>query len=328
MPIFFFGCCICQKRKVEIVMIKYYITKKGELENIEEPQKGCWINMIHPTEKECLEIEKLYNIEPDDLRAALDEEETSRITKEDDYNIVLVDIPSIEEKDGKNRFVTIPLGIIVHKDVLITVCLESTPILSFSSNKKKTVDTKFKTRMVLTMLLENAKLYLKYLRQINKQSEQLEVVLHKSIENAALLEMMELGRSLLYFTTSLKSNAAVLDKITKMSVIKKYEEDEDLMEDVIIENRQANEMAEIYNGVINGMMDAYSSIISNNMNVVQKFLATASIIIAIPSIIFDAYGMNVDVPFDNLSAAFPIVITIATVATLLMYQYLKHKRMY
>ena len=311
-------------------MIKYYITKKGVLESIDEAVKGCWINMVHPTEKECQEIETKYGIDPDDLRAALDEEETSRIAKEDDYTIMLVDIPSIEERDGKDRFVTIPLGVIVAKDVLITVCLENTTVLNFVKKNKPDVDTNFKTRMVLTILLENAKLFLKDLRIINKKTEQLEQDLHKSIENAVLLELMELGKSLLYFNTSLKANSAVLEKLTKFQSIKKYEEDEDLLDDVIIENRQASEMADIYSGVINGMMDAYASVISNNMNVVQKFLATASIVIAIPSIIFDAFGMNIGgyVPFENNLHQFGIILSVALVASMVTIQYLKHKKMY
>ena len=139
-------------------MQKIFITKKGELVSIDEPQKGCWINLIHPTEKELVEIEEKYEIEADDLRAALDEEESTRITKEDNYTLILVDIPSTEEKDGKSRFITIPMAIILAKDALITVCLESTPILNFSGKTKKSVDTKLKTRMLLTILLENAKL--------------------------------------------------------------------------------------------------------------------------------------------------------------------------
>ena len=310
-------------------MQKIFITKKGELVGIDAPQKGCWINLIHPTEKELVEIEEKYEIEADDLRAALDEEETTRITKEDNYTLILVDIPSTEEKDGKSRFITIPLAIILAKDALITVCLESTPILNFSGKAKKSVDTKLKTRMLLTILLENAKLYLKNLRQINRQSEQLEVVLHHSIENPVLLEMMELGRSLLYFTTSLKGNNAVLEKLTKSAAITRYEEDEDLLEDVVIESKQASEMADTYSGVINGMMDAYSSIISNNMNVVQKFIAIAAIVISIPSIIFDAYGMNIDgVPFENSPYAFVVVVAAAAVASLLVLRYFNHKQMF
>ena len=319
---------VSEKKGIE--MIKYYTTNKGVLETINKPVKGCWINMVHPTEKECQEIEDKYNIDPDDLRAALDEEEISRVTKEDDYTLILVDIPTVEEREGKDRFVTIPAATIVHKDVLITVCLESTPILNFTKKNKPDVDTSFKTRMVLTLLLENAKLYLKYLRQINKKTEELEHDLHKSVENPVLLELMELGKSLLYFNTSLKSNTAVLEKLTKFQFIKKYEEDEDLMEDVLIETRQASEMADVYSGVINGTMDAYASIISNNMNVIQKFLATASIVIAIPSIIFDAYGMNISgiVPFEGMTHQFLIIVLIALVSSLLTIQYLKHKRMY
>ena len=311
-------------------MVKIFITRKGVLETIEEPEKGCWINMVHPTEKELVEIEEKYKIEPDDLRAALDEEEASRITKEDNYTLVLVDIPAIEEKNGKNRFTTIPLGIILAKSAIITVCLESTPILNFTTKAKRDViDTTLKTRMLLQILLENAKLYLKNLRQINKQSEQLEVVLHRSVENPALLEMMELGRSLLYFTTSLKGNNAILERLTKTASITRYEEDEDLLEDVIIESKQASEMADTYSGVINGMMDAYSSIISNNMNVIQKFIAIAAVVISIPSMVFDAYGMNIDgVPFEKSPNAFIIIVVLALMASGLVYQYFKHKKMF
>lgn len=311
-------------------MIKIYITRKGVLEQIDEPEKGCWINLVHPSEKELKEIGERYNIDEDDITAPLDIEEASRITKEDDYTLVLVDIPSIEEKGGKDRFITIPLAIILVKDAIITVCLKSTPILDFSKHfKKYPIDTKNKNRMMLRILLENSKLYLKNLRQIDKQSEQLELVLHRSIENAALLEMMELGRSLLYFTTSLKGNNAVLEKLTKSASITRYEEDEDLLEDVIIENKQASEMADTYSGVINGTMDAYSSIISNNMNVVQKFIAIAAIVITIPSLFFDAYGMNIEgVPFEHSRYAFIIIILAATIASMIVYQYFKHKKMF
>ena len=311
-------------------MVKIYMTKKGVLETIEEPQKGCWINMIHPTEKELIEIEEKYNIEADDLRAALDEEEASRLTKEDNYTLVLVDVPNIEEKNGKNRFSTIPFGIIIAKSAIITVCLESTPVLNFAQKgKKNIIDTSLKTRMLLQILLENAKLFLKYLRQINKQSEQLEIELQKSIENPVLLDMMELGRSLLYFTTSLKGNNIVLEKLSKTTSVTRYEEDEDLFEDVMIETKQASEMSETYSGVINGMMDAYSSIISNNMNVVQKFIAIVAIVITIPSMIFDAYGMNIEgVPFENSKYAFVIIVFASLFASYIVYQFFKHKKMF
>lgn len=309
-------------------MEKIYVYKDNALLQVDEPVRDCWINLVHPSEKELQEIEEKYNIESDDLRAALDEEEASRITKEDDYTLVLFDIPAVEQKDGKDRFITIPLGVILAKGAIITICLESSPILNFN-NKKKIINPRLKNRMLLVILLENSKLYLKNLRQINKQSEQLELVLHRSIENQALLEMMELGRSLLYFTTSLKGNNAILEKLTKTAAFTKYEEDEDLLEDVIIETKQATEMADTYSGVINGTMDAYSSVISNNMNVVQKFIAIAAIVISVPSMIFDAYGMNIDgVPLERSPQAFLYVIIIAGLASFAVYQYFKHKKMF
>ncbi|MBO4358883.1 MAG: magnesium transporter CorA family protein [Erysipelotrichaceae bacterium] len=310
-------------------MIKIYLSQNGKLETIDKPQKGCWISLVHPNEKELSEIEQKYKIESDDLRAALDEEEASRITKEDDYSMVLVDIPTIEDDNGKNRFSTIPMGIILAKGAVITVCLENTPVLNFNAKTSKSIDTTLKTRFLLQILLENAKLYLKYLRQINKQSEYLEVELKRSIENPVLLEMMELGRSLLYFTTSLKGNNAVLEKLSKTASVTRYEEDEDLFEDVMIESKQASEMADTYSGVINGMMDAYSSIISNNMNVIQKFIAIAAVVISIPSMVFDAYGMNIEgVPYENSPHAFIIIVVLALCASFLVAQYFNRKKMF
>ncbi|MDO4199120.1 MAG: magnesium transporter CorA family protein [Erysipelotrichaceae bacterium] len=313
-------------------MIKYYLTKNGKMEMPESPVKDCWISMIHPTEKELKYISELYNIEDDDIRAALDEDEATRITKEDDYTIIIVDIPTTtEEADGKTRFITLPMSVIFTKDTLITVCLESTPILNLVA-KRKDCDTKYKTRLLLQILFENAKHYLKYLKQINKQSEQLELILHSSIENSALLEMMQLGRALLYFMTSLKGNSSVLEKLTKASYIVKYEDDEDLLEDVMIESKQAMEMAETYSGVINGTMDGYASVISNNMNMVQKFLATASVIIAVPSIIFDFFGMNLledaTIPLTTQKYATIVILAVAAVATYVAHYYLKHKKNY
>ena len=313
-------------------MIKIYQTVGNKLKLIDNPVENCWINMINPTEKELIEIEQRYLIESDDLRAALDEEEASRLTKEDNYSLILVDAPYYDEEET-NRYDTIPFGMFITKDAFITICLRDvTSSLFKNKNKNKVIfDTKFKTRMALQILLEISQQYLKDLREINKQSVELESVLHSSIENAALLKMMGIGRSLLYFNTSLRGNSAVLEKLTKTAAIKKYEEDEDLLEDVIIESRQACEMCEVYNGVINGMMDAYSSIISNNMNVVQKFIAIASIVISIPSIIFDAYGMNLKeagMPFANSTHGFILIILVAISSAILVQQYFKHKKMF
>lgn len=311
-------------------MIKIYLTENDVTNEIDSFEKECWINMIHPTEKELNEVTERYNLDPDDLRAALDEEETSRISVEDDYTLVLFDIPTVEERNGKNRYVTIPLGVILHKEAIITICLESTPVLDFFAGKKSAnFSTRMKTRFLLLILLSNAKLYLKSLRIVNKQADELEKSLHDSIENSALIDMMELGKSLLYFTTSLKSISMVLEKLLKTDAIKKYPEDDELLEDVMIENKQALETSEIYNNLLNGMMDAYSSIIGNNMNVVQKFIAVANTVLSIPNIITGIWGMNIEnMPLTGSASSFWILNVISLVLSLITLWYFEHKKMY
>ena len=288
--------------------------------------------MTNPSEEEREDIQNLYNLDPDDLSAALDEEETSRIEVEDNYTLILVDIPTVEVRNNKNRYVTIPLGIIHTSDAIITVCLEDTPLLNlFAGRKGNQFSTHMKSRFIFQILFANAKLYLRYLRSINKQSETLEKSLHDSTENSSLIEMMELGKSLLYFTTSLKATDNLLDKLTKTATIKKYPEDEELLEDVIVENHQALEMSEIYSGILNGMMDAYASIISNNMNVVQKFIAVATVVLSIPNIVFGAYGMNLaleGMPLARSPYAFVLIIGISIILSYIVYLYFEKKKMY
>ena len=313
-------------------MTKIYLTRDGVTDIIAEPTKDCWICMTNPSEEEIEVIQNLYNLDPDDLSAALDEEETSRIEVEDNYTLILVDIPTVEVRNNKNRYVTIPLGIIHTSDAIITVCLEDTPLLNlFAGRKGSQFSTHMKSRFIFQILFANAKLYLRYLRSINKQSETLEKSLHDSTENSSLIEMMELGKSLLYFTTSLKATDNLLDKLTKTATIKKYPEDEELLEDVIVENHQALEMSEIYSGILNGMMDAYASIISNNMNVVQKFIAVATVVLSIPNIVFGAYGMNLAIegmPLARSPYAFALIIGISIILSYIVYLYFEKKKMY
>ena len=313
-------------------MTKIYLTQDGVTDIIAEPTKDCWICMTNPSEEEREVIQNLYNLDPDDLSAALDEEETSRIEVEDNYTLILVDIPTVEVRNNKNRYVTIPLGIIHTSDAIITVCLEDTPLLNlFAGRKGNQFSTHMKSRFIFQILFANAKLYLRYLRSINNQSETLEKSLHDSTENSSLIEMMELGKSLLYFTTSLKATDNLLDKLTKTATIKKYPEDEELLEDVIVENHQALEMSEIYSGILNGMMDAYASIISNNMNVVQKFIAVATVVLSIPNIVFGAYGMNLaleGMPLARSPYAFALIIVISIILSYIVYLYFEKKKMY
>ena len=288
-------------------MIKIFRTMDGEIQHVNEAQEGCWIALINPTATEILDISKEYKIEVDDLRAPLDEEERSRIEVGDNYTMVLVDVPIIENRNDKDWFGTIPMSIIVTDKLIFTVCLEDTPVLSAFMDGR--------VRNFFTYM------YLHYLRIIDKKSEVVEKKLHGSTRNQELIELLELEKSLVYFTTSLRSNEVVLEKLLKTETIKKYPEDTELLEDVIIENKQAIEMANIYSGILSGMMDAFASVISNNLNIVMKFLATVTIVMSIPTMIFSAYGMNVNeagMPFAGSPFGFLFVILFSLVLSIVV----------
>ncbi len=276
-------------------MIRIFKTEEGAVHQQDEASTGCWIALTDPTATEILEVADRYHIDPDDLRAPLDEEERSRIEVEDDYTLILVDIPLIEERNGKDWYETIPMGIVTTEEAIITVCLEDTAVLSaFMDGRVRNFFTYMKTRFILQILYKNAQLYLQYLRIIDKKSGEIEKKLHQSTKNQELIELLELEKSLVYFTTSLRANEVVLEKLLKTEKIKKYPEDEDLLEDVITENKQAIEMANIYSGILSGTMDAFASVISNNLNIVMKFLSAITIVMSIPTIISGFYGMNVN----------------------------------
>lgn len=303
-------------------MIRIFRTIDGSVHQISEAQEGSWIALTDPTATEILEISEKYNIDADDLRAPLDEEERSRIEVEDNYTLILVDIPVTEERNDKDWYITIPLSIIVTDEMIFTVCLEDSPILSaFMDGRVRNFYTYKRTRFILQILYKNAAMFLHYLRIIDKKSEMVETKLHKSQRNQELIELLELEKSLVYFTTSLRANEVVLEKLLKVDRIKQYPEDEDLLEDVIVENKQAIEMANIYSGVLSGTMDAFASVISNNQNIVMKFLAIVTMVMSIPTMIFSAYGMNVNskgMPFANDPMGFLYVILFSLVLSLVV----------
>lgn len=298
-------------------MIRIFKTEEGLIHQIDEAENGCWIAMTNPTAAEIQEVSEKFDIDPDHLKAPLDEEERARIELEDKYSLVLVDVPQLEERNEKDWYVTIPLGIIMTGDVIVTVCLDDTPVLAaFIDGRVKDFHTYMKTRFILQILYRNATLYLQYLRIIDKKSGVVERELHKSQRNQELIELLELEKSLVYFTTSLRSNEVVLEKLLRSEKIKKYPEDTELLEDVIIENKQAIEMANIYSGILSGTMDAFASVISNNLNIVMKFLATITIVLSIPTMVSSFYGMNVNsagMPFAGSPYGFLIVLIFAAV---------------
>lgn len=306
-------------------MIRYYLTESGKLTKIAEHQNGCWVSLVSPTEEEINAVTARYDLDADVLRAALDTDERSRIDADEGYTMVLVNIPTVEEQTDRELYSTIPMAIVIVPDAIITVCSEETPVLRpFEMGKVREFNTQMKSRFILQFLYQIDTLYLQYLRNVDKKSDEVETQLHKATQNSELIELLKLEKSLVYFTTALRSNEAVLEKLLRTELIKKYPEDADLLEDVIVENKQAIEMANIYSGILSGMMDAFASVISNNLNIVMKVLAIVTIVMAIPTMVFSAYGMNVNaagMPFAQSPAAFGIIIGItalfSVIATLI-----------
>jgi magnesium transporter len=293
-------------------MIQIFKTHEQQLNTLTEIEPDAWIHLENPEIHELEFVSQKLNIEMDFLKAALDEEETARLEQEDGVTLIIFDIPVIQPEGISFLYNTLPLGIIITEKNIITVCLEDTSIIEdFYQRRVKGFDTNKKTRFVYQILYKNSAKYLQYLRQIDKATTQVENALHKSMKNRELVQMLKLEKSLVFFSTALKSNEIILEKMLKTSYIKRYPEDTDLLEDVIIENKQAIEMCTIYRNIVSGTMTTFASIISNNLNMVMKLLASLTIIIAIPTLFASFWGMNVPVPFTGNPLGFWIVLGVA-----------------
>lgn len=311
-------------------MFKIYNTEL-EINNtveVKEIKKGCWINMVSPSENEIEEVCNAVNISDDFIRYALDYEEKARIDMDDDgTTLFIIDVPILEKEQDSEIYTTMPVGLIfVRDDYFITVSLKKNKIISNleRANSKKIVTYK-KSRFLFQFFYENASVFLRLLKQINKETEVAEGTLKKTLQNKELLKLLNLEKSLVYFTTSLKSNEVVMEKTLRGKTIKLYEEDEDLLEDAIVENKQAIEMSKIYSDILNGSMDAYASIISNNLNVVMKMLTSVTVILAVPTLIASLWGMNVPVPMQGSQYGFAILSGASILVTAITIIWLKIK---
>jgi len=302
-------------------MLNIYLTLvDGQFQEIDQIRKGCWINLIAPTQEEITRVVEYTKIPQDFIKDPLDDDERSRIEKEENNVLTIVDIPIHVKNDSDSAlYDTIPLGIIATEDYFITVCLEENPIIKeFARNRVKGFFTYKKTRFTLQLLYVMAAHYLRYLRQINRKTNEIERELHESMKNKELFSLLSLEKTLVYFMTSLKSNNIVMEKIMRMNYLKMYEDDKDLLEDAMIEVKQALEMAEVYSNILNGLMDAFASVISNNVNIVVKFLAAITIVLSLPTMVASFFGMNfVKLPLEQNPWGFVIAILISAALSII-----------
>lgn len=284
-------------------MISYYKTIKGRIEKIQNYEVNCWVNCIAPDEQEIKSLIKDFNIDSEFLKSALDAEESSHIDQDEGKTLIIIDVPAVQKTEKNISYLTKPLAIILTDTNIITVSLSDNTIIGeFADGVVKNVYTESKTQFMLNIILRTSIKYLQYLKQIDKISDHGERELKRSLKNKQLMQLLEVEKSLVYFSSSLKANEVTLEKIMRGRYIKLVGEDKELLEDVLIEVRQAIEMSNIQMNILTNTMDAFASIISNNLNIVMKVLASITLIISIPTVISGIYGMNFfapnqDVPF-------------------------------
>ena len=317
-------------------MLEVFKHNNGHLEDdlsIATAEKGSWINVVNPDSDDLQIVSMVTEIPTDVLKMALDTEERSRVEIEDDYVFVVINIPIILETDSYD---TLPLGVFITPDFIVTVCLQETDVMkAFTQNKYPLFYTFKKTRFLFQILFRTATLFLRYLQQINHRTDDIESILRHSMRNREFFMLLELQKSLTFFASALRGNGAVMEKLLRLRrnqslhhLLKLYEEDEDLLEDVIIENKQAIEMVEMYSNVLMNMSDTFASIISNNLNIVMKFLASITIILSVPTTIFSLWGVNVPLPFQENEWGFFLVITIAMICSAVAVALLWMKKLF
>lgn len=304
----------------------------GRLEEVEDYVDGNWVCLISPTAEEVKDVSRHFEIELQDMISALDEDERARIDADDDYTLIIIDVPYKEEAEDKDSYGTVPLAIILgdkNQKYIITICLRELPLLEdFRRGKIKKFYTYKKTRFIIQVLYRNASYYLQYLRMLEQSIGKIEQELHKSTRNEELFQLLSLDKSLVYLSNSLRANELVLERLMRLDGVKKYPEDEELLEDAIVENKQAIEMANVYSSILDVTMEAYSSVISNNLNSVMKVLTSITIIMTIPTMIFSFFGMNVPLPWQNAADGAWIIIALSLVSVGLAALFMFRKKLF
>ncbi len=315
------------------------ITKTTETQLVEltpdSVEAGAWISLIRPTADELSRVEAITGAPQDFIRSALDPEESSRIEIDDNHILVLINVP-VNHEAQNYEYDTLPLGIVITPEYIVTICQEHNDIIqNFSESRFRYFSTHKRTRLLFQILYRSAMLFLKDLRQMTRRSDQIEQDLRLSMKNEELFQLLDLQKGLTYCSMSLRSNKVVVERLLRLCsnpqvnhIIKFREEDEELLDDVRVEYDQSIEMAQIQTDVLAGMMDAFASVISNNLNIVMKFLASITIVLAIPTMVASFFGMNVPVPWEGHPLGFIIVCALSIGFTIVATWILWRKRLF
>lgn len=278
--------------------------------------KDCWIDARSVSRDDLARLETEFTISTELLSDIMDADEQARIEKEDEYTALIVRLPAYDDS-SEVSVITVPVGIILFKDKIITICQRSSTVLDeLTGNRIRDFSIRNKNTFVLNLMGRAALSYLRILKELNKKTAIIERELQKSVKNNELVQLLSIQKSLVYFTTSLKTNELLLEKLQKSPLIHFKEDEQELLEDVLTDNKQAIEMANIYSSILTGTMDAFASVISNNINIVMRRLTVVSIVLMIPTLIYSFFGMNVTIPYDEHPHALLWILALSLVASI------------
>lgn len=311
-------------------MINYYKTARGRLQQIEQVEKDCWVNVIEPSSSEIEFLSQKLLVDADLIIDPLDADESPRVEHHKNCMLIVCRIPLELGNEEELPYKTLPLGIIFKRDLIVTVCSKQTEVIqAFVEDRVRSFNTANRERMLLQLFLKSSVLFLRYLKNINNKADEIQASLHKATRNSELLQLLNFEKSLVYFNTSLKSNELMMMRLQQHNVMVDLKETErELIDDVVIETKQAIEMAKIYSNILGNMMGAHSSIISNNLNITIRFLTSVTIILSLPILVASLYGMNVKVPFEDNPHAFWIVMFFALILSAAGVLYFRKKNLF
>jgi magnesium transporter len=308
-------------------MLQYFNTKEGKINKLPDYERNCWVSVVDPSEEDLVYLQTEFPIAEDYINYPLDMDEKARIERDDDAFFMLVRMPHFVGLKEEIPFTTIPVGLIVTKENIISICKEDNVIIDeFENGRIKDINPAKRYKFLLQILLKAAGKYLTHLREINKIVDSLEDKLQASMRNKELQELLKYQKILVYYTTALKSNEVMLERLQRSGLFQNYSDDAEMLDDVIIEFQQAIEMTSISNNILTQMMGAYASIINNNMNIVIKFLTIITITISIPTLIASLYGMNIKIPAqDNPHMFSYILLTCFVLCSGVIFFFMKRK---
>lgn len=308
-------------------MIKIYKTNNEKLDVLETITANCWIDLVNPTEAEIDQVIEKTKIDRDLIDKMLDENELPRIETSGDSTLVVIDAPVRDEED-EDEYATFPLGIILSdRNYIVTVSTKKVTVLhDFRHSHVKNFRTAKKSRFLIQILGKTSAQYLKILNKVYKEIEKKEDKLERSTKNEDLIDLLATEKTLVYFTTSLKENDLVLERLISGNTIRLYEGDSDMLEDAMIENRQAIDMAKIYQDILSSITGTYATVVSNNLNDVMKFLAGITVVLSVPTIISSFMGMNVPFgDFDDGPMSWLVLLIASALASVVVFILMKKK---